>query len=39
MTRREVLSNAVTECLKELYSWATPKIDWEEFLKENLNEF
>ena len=35
MTRREVLSNAVTECLKELYSWATPKIDWEEFLKEN----
>jgi hypothetical protein len=35
MTRRKVLSNAVTECLKELYSWATPKIDWEEFLKEN----
>ena len=35
MTRREVLSNAVTECLKELYYWATPKIDWEEFLKEN----
>jgi hypothetical protein len=35
MTRRDVLSNAVTECLKELYSWATPKIDWNEFIKEN----
>ena len=35
MTRNDVLSNAVTECLKELYSWATPKIDWEEFIKEN----
>jgi len=35
MTRRDVLNNAVTECLKELYSWATPKIDWDEFIKEN----
>ena len=35
MTRRDVLSNAVTECLKELYSWATPKVDWDEFIKEN----
>jgi hypothetical protein len=35
MTRRDVLSNAVTECLKELYSWVTPKIDWDEFIKEN----
>ena len=35
MNRRDVLNNAVTECLKELYSWVTPKIDWDEFIKEN----
>ena len=35
MTRRDVLNDAVENCLKELYSWVTPKIDWDEFIKEN----
>ena len=35
MNREDVLNNAITECLKELYSWVTPKIDWDEFIKEN----
>ena len=35
MTRNDVINNAVIECLKELYSWAIPEIDWEEFIKEN----
>lgn len=35
MTRRDVLSNAIENCLKELYSWATPKIEWKDFVEEN----
>lgn len=35
MTRNDILSQAVNDCLKELYSWATPKIDWKNFIEEN----
>ena len=35
MTRNEVLIKAVTECLKELYSFVQPKIKWEDFIEEN----
>ena len=34
-TRNKVLSNAVDECIKELYSFVQPSIDWDEFVKEN----
>ena len=37
MTRSEVLSNALDNCIKELYSFVQPSIDWEEFKKENKN--
>ena len=35
ITRDDVLSRAVTDCMKELYSLAQPSVDWEEFKKEN----
>lgn len=35
ITRREVLINAVEECIKELYTLAQPSIKWEDFIKEN----
>lgn len=35
ITRNKVLSQAVDECMKELYSLAQPSVDWEEFVKEN----
>ena len=35
ITRSDVISNAVKECLKELYSLAQPHIEWENFLEEN----
>ena len=35
MTRSEVLEQAVEQCLKELYTYVTPSITWEEFKKEN----
>lgn len=35
MTRNDILSQAVNDCLKELYSWATPKIEWKDFVEEN----
>ena len=35
MTRSDILSQAVNDCLKELYSWATPKIEWKDFVEEN----
>ena len=35
MTRSDILNQAVNDCLKELYSWATPKIEWKDFVEEN----
>lgn len=35
MTRHEVISDAINKCMKELYSFACPKISWEEFEEEN----
>lgn len=35
ITRREVLSQAVDQCMKELYSLVQPSVEWDEFLKEN----
>jgi len=34
--RREVLECASVECMKELYSYAQPHIEWEDFLDENM---
>jgi hypothetical protein len=35
ITRSDVISNAVEECLKKLYSLVQPHIEWEDFLEEN----
>ena len=35
ITRDDVLTEAITKCLKELYSKAQPKVSWEDFIKEN----
>lgn len=35
MTRNELLIEAVDKCMKEIYSWATPKVTWEQFMEEN----
>ena len=35
MNRSEVLSKAVDECLKELYIYVQPKVEWEDFLQQN----
>lgn len=35
LTRNDVLSRAVDDCLKELYSLAQPNIEWDKFVKEN----
>ena len=35
MTRNELLVEAVDKCMKEIYSWATPKVTWEQFMGEN----
>lgn len=35
MTRNDVISQAIDQCLKELYSYVQPKVTWEEFEKEN----
>lgn len=35
ISRSDVLSQAVDQCMKELYSLVTPKISWEEFKEEN----
>ncbi len=35
MIRSDVISQAIEQCLKELYSYVQPKISWEEFEKEN----
>lgn len=35
ITRSDIISNAVEECLKELYGLVQPHIKWEDFLEEN----
>lgn len=35
MTRHEVIDQAITQCMKELYSYAIPHIEWEKLKKEN----
>ena len=35
MTRNEVIGQAVDQCMKELYSYAVPKVSWEDFIEEN----
>lgn len=35
MTRHEVIGQAVDQCMKELYSLATPKIEWDKFIEDN----
>ena len=35
ITRDDVLNKAAMDCLKDLYSKAQPKVDWEDFLKQN----
>ena len=35
ITRRDVLSDAVDDCMKELYSFAKPSIEWDKFMEEN----
>ena len=35
MTRNEVIGQAVDQCMKELYSFAVPKVSWEDFIEEN----
>ena len=34
ITRNDVLSQAVNECMKELYSLAVPHVEWKDFIKE-----
>lgn len=35
MNRTDVLSQAVDQCIKEIYSYAQPKVEWNKFLEEN----
>ena len=35
LTRSDILSEAVDKCMKELYSYAQPHIEWDEFVDEN----
>ena len=35
LTRSNILGEAVDKCMKELYSYAQPHIEWNEFVKEN----
>ena len=35
ITRDDVLTQAVDDCLKELYQLAVPHIEWEDFMEEN----
>ena len=37
INRDDVLSKAVEDCLKELYTLVVPKVTWEEFKKECKN--
>jgi len=35
ITRNDVLSHAVDNCMKELYSFVQPQVEWEKFIEEN----
>lgn len=35
ITRKDIIIQAIEECMKELFKWAQPKVTWEEFRKEN----
>lgn len=35
MTRHDVITQACDQCLKELYVYAVPHIEWDDFVKEN----
>jgi hypothetical protein len=35
ITRDDVISSAVDNCIKELYSLAQPSVEWDKFIKEN----
>ena len=35
ISRSDVLSQAIDQCMKELYSLVTPKVSWKEFKEEN----
>lgn len=35
ITRRKVLGEAADKCMRELYSYAQPKVDYDDFLNEN----
>ena len=35
ITRRDVLADAINKCIKELYSLAQPKVDYDDFIEEN----
>ena len=35
MYRNDVLCKAIDDCIKELYSFVQPSIDWDEFIKQN----
>ena len=35
ITRNKLLSQAVDDCMKELYSLVQPSVDWNDFIQEN----
>lgn len=36
-TRKDVLLDAIKECMKELYKYSQPSVTWEEFVEQNKN--
>jgi hypothetical protein len=34
-SRKDVLVNAIDECLKEVYTLVQPSVEWDDFLKQN----
>lgn len=37
LTRDNVLSRAADDCMQELYSFVQPKVEWDDFVKQNKN--
>lgn len=37
LTRTDVLSEAAEKCMKTLYKYAQPKVEWEDFIQQNKN--
>ena len=35
ITRNKLLSQAVDDCMKELYSLVQPSVDWDDFVEQN----